>query len=241
MFEAEEARARFLREARLQAQISHPNLVTVFDAGFAEGCAHIVMELVRGGSLRTLLNERGQLTIPEAVLVGRDIADGLQAAHGAGIVHRDLKPENVLLTEEPRAQVADFGLAKQTAGSDSIQTASGLILGTPGYVAPEVIKGESADPRADLYALGVILYESLTGGAPFRDLTHSALFHAQLSIAPPRARTLFNSSRLGTPSPGAAVRGPSQPNPSSTMNDTTIDDDFIGDLQGDQYPRPPPG
>lgn len=166
LFDVAETRARFLREAKLQARLAHPHLVAVYDAGFAGTQPYLVVELVEGGSLRQRM-AGGALPLAEALRIGQELAAGLAHAHEAGIVHRDLKPENVLLTPEGSVKLADFGLAKADAASQTLQTGQGVILGTPGYLAPEILQGVHAGPAADLYALGVILYELLAGEPPF--------------------------------------------------------------------------
>jgi len=154
-----ETRARLLREARAAAQLSHPNVVTVFDAGEVEGVPYVVME-VQGPSL----HERRPATLDETIAVARQICAALEHAHGHGIIHRDLKPENVLIAPDGSARLADFGLARTAA---SRLTAEGAILGTVFYLAPEQIRGQEVDARTDLYGLGVLLYELAAGRLPF--------------------------------------------------------------------------
>lgn len=163
LFDAEETRARFLREARLMGRLTHPNLLTLYDAGFVGETPYLVMELVGGGHLQDLLTRPEPLSESTVLALAHKVAEGLAVAHRAGIIHRDLKPENILLTEAGEPKIADFGLARTLEGSQTLRTVAGTILGTPGYVAPEVVKGEEAGPGADVYALGVILYEMLSG------------------------------------------------------------------------------
>jgi hypothetical protein len=152
---------RFEQEARTLAQLSHPGIVAVHDAGVHEGVPYLVMELVEGKSLR----ERGRLDRAETARIALDLCDALTAAHAKGVVHRDLKPENVLFDGQGRVKLVDFGLALPDTGSRL--TRSGAVLGTPAYMAPEQIeRPASVDVRADLYALGVIVYEMLTGELP---------------------------------------------------------------------------
>ncbi|MBI2943867.1 MAG: serine/threonine protein kinase [Candidatus Wallbacteria bacterium] len=179
MFGEEETRARFLREARVQARLSHPRLLALYDAGFARGRAYLATELVRSGTLRARLAASGRLATGETLRLGKQIAEGLEAAHAAGIVHRDLKPENVLLTGTGDVKLADFGLAKPLGESGTFQSAAGLMVGTPGYLAPEVVAGESAGVAADLYALGVVIYEMASGERPFADEELGELFRRQ--------------------------------------------------------------
>ena len=156
-----EAEERFRREARVCAQLNHPNLVRILDAGDQDGVLYLAMELVQG---RTLRADRG--ASPTRVLqIFRMVFAGVRAAHSLAIVHRDLKPDNVMLSDDGRVVVMDFGLARR---SDlATITATGSVMGTPAYMAPEQIRGEAVDARADQYALGVMLYEMLAGTLPF--------------------------------------------------------------------------
>jgi|APLak6261679142_1056127.scaffolds.fasta_scaffold00011_72 serine/threonine-protein kinase len=155
-----ELRDRFTREARALAKVVHPNVVQIFDAGEEDGEAYLVMEYVEGGTLASKL----PLGPREAVRVMRAVCDALQAVHAAGLVHRDVKPENVLLTSSGEVKLSDFGIARETKGQ--ALTRPGTALGTPGYVAPEVLRGEPASVRADVYALGAMLRQLVTGQAP---------------------------------------------------------------------------
>ncbi len=167
LFDAAETRARFLRETHIQASLSHPNLLPLYDAGFARDRPYLATEFVGGGTVRDLLAEHGSLSVLQAVRLARAIASGLDAAHTAGIAHRDLKPENVLLTDAGQPKVADFGLARAVSGGEKRLTASGVILGTPGYMDPNAVETGEGGAAADLYALGVMLYEMLAGRRPF--------------------------------------------------------------------------
>ncbi len=166
---APEAQARFRREAQLVARLQHPAIVTVFDYGtLPDGAAYLVMEYVRGEDLRTRLS-RGPLAAADAIALLSAIAEGVEAAHREGVLHRDLKPENVLLPEHGGPKVLDFGVAKAMpqTGVDATLTASGTIVGTPAYMAPEQIRGERVDARTDVFSLAVMGYEMLTGRLPF--------------------------------------------------------------------------
>lgn len=158
-------RQRFIQEAHSAARLSDPNVVNVYDQGQDGEVAYLVMEYIPGVTLRELLREQGQLSIEQSVGIMDAILSGLAAAHRADIVHRDIKPENVLLAEDGRIKIGDFGLARAT----SANTATGQqLLGTIAYLAPELVLRESAGARSDIYALGVMLYEMLTGQQPFR-------------------------------------------------------------------------
>ncbi len=153
---------RFLREARIAARLAHPNLVRVFDVGEHEGRPYIVMELVRG---RSLAGRRAGAD--EAVRIALDVLAGLEAAHAAGVIHRDLKPHNLLEREDGVIKIADFGIAR--AAADTRITKIGTVLGTAAYLPPEQAAGDEVTEKADVYALGVTLYELLTGRLPDRD------------------------------------------------------------------------
>jgi serine/threonine protein kinase len=183
---------RFRREAIAAARLSHPNVVATFDAGSAsDGAAFIVMELVRGCTLRQYLADRGALSPALAVGIALQITDALAHAHAAGLIHRDVKPANVLVCDPdtgvvPRIKVTDFGIAKAAEGLGLDLTRTGMVLGTPKYLSPEQIEGREPDARADLYAVGVILFEMLTGSAPFSGPTDMATAVQHLNAAPPR-------------------------------------------------------
>ncbi|MFO0573479.1 MAG: protein kinase [Polyangia bacterium] len=158
---------RFEREARAIARLSHPNVVQVFDFGQDEsGWPYFVMELVPGRSLEAVLKERGRLQPLEVAELVRQAAEGLEAAHKAGIIHRDVKPHNLLLEEGGRLRVVDFGVARDVKSQEEL-TATNATLGTLHYMAPEVLSGESADARSDVYALGLVAFYLLTGRPPF--------------------------------------------------------------------------
>src|SRR3954447_9315898 len=157
---------RFKREARSAASLSHPNIVQVYDRGDTEdGSSYIAMEYVPGGTLKEKIVAEGPLGAREAAALGEQVAAALGAAHERGMVHRDIKPQNVLLTGKGDAKVADFGIAR--AGSSVTISKTGSVLGTAGYMSPEQALGKPATPKSDLYSLGVVLYEALTGELPF--------------------------------------------------------------------------
>jgi serine/threonine-protein kinase len=170
---------RFRREARAAAGLSHPNIVAVYDWGAVDGIYYMVMEYVRGPSVRHLLNERGRLEPAQAVEILRQTLLALGHAHHEGFVHRDMKPENLLVTREGVVKVADFGLAR--AYADGRVTQAGAVTGTVQYLAPEQIRGEPADPRSDLYSLGILAYELVTGKLPFTGETAMAVAYKHLS------------------------------------------------------------
>ncbi len=157
---------RFRREARAVAQLSHPHIVAVIDAGEDDGRPYIVFECVEGETLKERIRRLGRLPVPEAVAYAIEIARALGAAHARHIVHRDVKPQNVLIDEEGSAKVTDFGIAR-TLDEDGL-TADGRVIGTTDYVAPEQALGQPVTGQSDLYSLGIVLYEMLTGEVPFK-------------------------------------------------------------------------
>jgi serine/threonine-protein kinase len=157
---------RFRREARAVAQLSHPNVVSVIDAGEDGGHPYIVFEYVEGETLKQRIDRLGRLPVVEAAAYGIEVGRGLAAAHAQRLIHRDVKPQNVLIDPEGRAKVTDFGIARSLE-SDGL-TKTGRVLGTTDYVAPEQAMGQAVDARCDIYSLGVLLYEMLTGEVPFR-------------------------------------------------------------------------
>jgi serine/threonine protein kinase len=175
---------RFEQEARNSALISHPNVVQVLDQGQTRETAYMVMEYVPGATLRTLL-KRGPMTPRLALAYAQAILGGLSAAHRAGLVHRDIKPENVLVSPEGRIKLADFGLARAATHHSGTST----LMGTVAYIAPELLSGEGADERADIYAVGILLYELLTGVQPFTGDTpvRVAFQHVNSTVPAPSA------------------------------------------------------
>jgi hypothetical protein len=160
--------ARFQREARLSARLSHPNIVIVFDYGVAGGVPYLVTELLDGQSLARLLSDRGSLTVPEVLPIARGILSGLTAMHRAGIVHRDLKPHNIQILpgQPPCAKILDFGIATALAHTTVALTEAGRVMGTPEFMAPEQLRGEGATEPTDLYAFSLVLAEMIQGVSP---------------------------------------------------------------------------
>src|SRR5215218_9286217 len=155
---------RFRREARSAARLSHPNIVAVFDSGTDAGLHYLVMEYVPGQSLAELLARQGRLTPRQAAELGVEVCAALAAAHAQGLVHRDVKPANVLVGDDGRVKVTDFGIVKAAA---TTLTGTGTVLGTAAYLSPEQAQGGPVDARSDLYSLGCVLYELLCGSPPF--------------------------------------------------------------------------
>jgi serine/threonine protein kinase len=175
-------RKRFQREGRIQAAIDHPSIATVFEAGECEESLFIAMRLVRGTNLKEL-TIAGGLEPERALRILTAVAGALDAAHEAGLTHRDVKPQNILVGEDDRAYLADFGLTKGLG--DTALTRAGEFVGTIDYSAPEQILGQPATAAADVYSLGAVLYECLTGTVPFARHTDAAVMYAHLSEPPP--------------------------------------------------------
>ena len=156
---------RFRREARAAAQLSHPHVVAVFDAGEAAGLPYLAMEYVPGRTLRDVLRDYGALTPEQALTILDPVLEALSAAHDAGFVHRDIKPENILISDDGRVKVTDFGLAR--AVSNTTTATQGMIIGTVAYLSPEHVEHGDADARSDVYGAGICLFEMVTGQVPF--------------------------------------------------------------------------
>jgi serine/threonine protein kinase len=182
---------RFRREALAAARVSHPNLVAVFDAGSEDGVHYIVMELVAGETLADMLRKEGRVHPDRATRIATDVADALGVAHTARMVHRDVKPANVMLTPDGRTKLMDLGIARSLDG-ESITRASS-ILGTAGYVSPEQARGDPVDHRSDIYSLGCVLYEMLTGRRPFEAADPLAVAYKHVHEAPVPPTSLESS------------------------------------------------
>ena len=184
-------RERFLAEIALAAKLDHPHILTLIDSGEADGNLYYVLPYIRGESLRQRLNSEHQLPLDEAVLIACQVAGALDYAHRHGVIHRDIKPENIML-HEGEAMVADFGIALAVRNSAGERlTASGLSVGTPQYMSPEQATGErELTARSDLFSLGVVVYEMLTGDPPFRGSTSQAVVARLMTERPAGIRTV---------------------------------------------------
>jgi serine/threonine protein kinase len=183
---------RFIREARSAAALSHPNIVSIFDRGASEdGTYYIAMEYLPGGTLKDRIISEETLSPQTAAEVALQTAEALQAAHNRGIIHRDIKPRNILITDSGDVKVTDFGIARAAEATTTASSHLGDILGTAKYMSPEQAMGERVGPASDLYSLGVVLYEMLTGRVPFEGGTPaevSAKHSSGGSAAPPHPR-----------------------------------------------------
>jgi eukaryotic-like serine/threonine-protein kinase len=216
---------RFRREARAVAQLSHPNIVTVIDRGEQDARQFIVFEFVPGENLKELVGRVGPLPEREAIRLALQVARALAFAHGQGLVHRDVKPQNVLLTEEGRAKVTDFGIARSLDVAGGL-TQTGTVMGTSDYIAPEQARGSHVDELSDVYSLGAVLYELLTGEVPFSGDNFVAVAMRHINEPPPsvRERRPDVSPRLD-----AAVRRAMAKDPGDRFRSM---EEFAGELQG---------
>ena len=182
--------SRFIREAKAAASLSHPNIVAVLDQGWNQGgapCVFIVMELIEGATLRDYLIEQGSLSPERALSIITPVAGALAAAHKLGIVHRDIKPENILVSKEGRIKIADFGLARGALLGNTMTAESSVILGSVSYLSPEQVQRGVADARSDIYSLGIVLFEILTGQKPYQgeDPVQVAIKHVNERVPAP--------------------------------------------------------
>jgi serine/threonine-protein kinase len=207
----EEFVRRFIREARSAARLTHPGVVQVFDQGEDHGIVFLAMEHVPGRTLRDLMRERGPLTPREALDLMEPVLDALAAAHRAGIVHRDVKPENVLLADDGRVKVADFGLARAVSTATA-SSSTGVLLGTVAYLAPEQVERGAANARTDVYASGILLFEMLTGSKPFEGETalQVANKHVHDDVPPPSSRASGIASSIDDLVLSATARDPDE-------------------------------
>lgn len=174
---------RFKQELILARQVTHRNIIRIFDLGHAEGRRFITMEYIEGEDLSLILEKRGKLPAPEAAGIVMQVARGLEAAHAEGVVHRDLKPQNIMIDAQGKCSVMDFGIARSVDASNMTRT--GALLGTPTYMSPEQAQGQKVDARSDLYTLGIIFYELLTGKAPFEADNPMATLVRRIQEKPP--------------------------------------------------------
>jgi len=180
---------RFQREAQTVARLKDPGLVAVYDQGLDARHPYLVMELVEGGTLRELLAERGPMPPHAVAATLRPVLGGLAAAHRAGLVHRDVKPENILISDDGEVKIADFGLVRAVASANI--TSTSVILGTAAYLSPEQVRDGDASPRSDVYAVGILVYELLTGQTPFPGDSALSIAYQRLDTDVPRPSTVI--------------------------------------------------
>ena len=180
--EKAEYEARFYQEAKAAGRLSHPNIVTIYDVGKSGDIAYIAMEFLEGRELRDMLNDSQRISIDQAINIVAQVAKGLGYAHGKGIVHRDVKPSNVMVSQDGYAKITDFGIARMA--SSAVRTQTGMVLGSPKYMSPEQVMGRPLDQRSDIFSLGVMLYEILTGQAPFVGENINAIMYQTLNATP---------------------------------------------------------
>ncbi len=183
----QEFKTRFYREAESTGRMSHPNIVTIYDAGGEDGLAFIAMEYLEGTTLKERCRKEALLPPSEAIDIVATVAEALDHAHGQGIVHRDIKPANIMVTKDRQVKVMDFGIAKM---ADTTKTTTGVMLGTPGYMSPEQVLGKPVDGRTDIYSLGLVLFELLTGQKPFHAENLTALLYKIVHEPPPAVTSL---------------------------------------------------
>jgi serine/threonine-protein kinase len=178
----DEYKKRFFLEAKAAGRLSHPQVITVYDFGQEGEIAYMAMEFLKGKELRTRMKE-GSISVPEAVHIAEQVAEGLGYAHEHGVVHRDIKPSNIMLLPHDKVKIMDFGIARMRASDH--KTSTGLVLGTPKYMSPEQVSGSPVDHRSDIFSLGVVLYEMLTHSKLFQGEDTPQIFHAVANFQPP--------------------------------------------------------
>jgi serine/threonine-protein kinase len=178
----DEYKKRFFLEAKAAGRLSHPQVITVYDFGQEGDVAYMAMEFLKGKELRTRMQE-GSISVPEAVHIAEQVAEGLGYAHEHGVIHRDIKPSNIMLQPHDKVKIMDFGIARMRASDH--KTSTGLVLGTPKYMSPEQVTGSPVDHRSDIFSLGVVLYEMLTHSKLFQGEDTPQIFHAVANFLPP--------------------------------------------------------
>ena len=186
--EKEEYEGRFYQEAKAAGRLNHPNIVTIYDVGKSGDVAYIAMELLEGRELRDIMNGGSLLPVDQVLNIVAQVAQGLAYAHEHDIVHRDVKPSNIMVIRDGHVKITDFGIARMA--SSSVRTQTGMVLGSPKYMSPEQVMGKSIDQRSDIFSLGVMLYEMLTGQAPFNGENVNAIMYQTLNAIPLPPNTL---------------------------------------------------
>ena len=188
MDEKEEYEGRFYQEAKAAGRLNHPNIVTIYDVGKSGDVAYIAMEFLEGRELRDVLKEGTLLPVEQVLNIVAQVALGLAYAHEHDIIHRDVKPSNIMVIRDGHVKITDFGIARMA--SSSVRTQTGMVLGSPKYMSPEQVMGKAIDQRSDIFSLGVMLYEMLTGQAPFDGENVNAIMYQTLNAVTPPPNTL---------------------------------------------------
>jgi serine/threonine-protein kinase len=186
--EREEYEARFYQEAKAAGRLSHPNIVTIFDVGRSGDIAYIAMEFLQGRELRDILNDEKLLPVDQVLDIVSQVAMGLAYAHEHGIIHRDIKPSNIMVGRDCQVKITDFGIARMA--SAAVRTQTGMVLGSPKYMSPEQVMGKLTDQRSDIFSLGVMLYEMLTGQPAFTGENVNAIMYQTLNAIPQPPKSL---------------------------------------------------
>ena len=186
--EMAEYEARFYQEAKAAGGLNHPNIVTIHDIGKSGNVVYMAMELLDGAELRSLMSQGQPLAAARAVEIAAQVADGLAYAHQSGVVHRDVKPANIMILRSGMAKITDFGIARMRQAE--VRTQTGIVLGSPRYMSPEQVSGKRADPRSDIFSLGVILYEMVAGKPPFTGEDVTSVMYQILNTVPPPPSSL---------------------------------------------------
>ncbi len=203
--ELSEYEARFYQEARAAGGLNHPNIVTIYDIGKTERVAYMAMEFLEGQELRSVLAAREPLPVELALDIAAQVADGLAYAHDRHIVHRDIKPANIMVVRNGLVKITDFGIARMR--TNEVKTMTGMILGSPKYMSPEQVAGKRADHRSDLFSLGVVLYEMLTGEAPFQaDSIHGIMYQIMQFTPSAAEHAQSPAARRGGPDRGQSAQ-----------------------------------
>lgn len=189
--EKDEYESRFYQEAKAAGRLSHPNIVTIYDVGKSGEIAYIAMEFLQGRELRDILNDGKRMPVEQVINVVAQVAQGLAYAHEHGIVHRDVKPSNIMVVRDGHVKITDFGIARMA--SAAVRTQTGMVLGSPKYMSPEQVVGKLTDQRSDIFSLGVVLYEMLTGQAPFSGENVNAIMYQTLNSVPPPPSSLSSN------------------------------------------------
>jgi len=186
--EKDEYEERFYQEAKAAGRLNHPNIVTIYDVGRSGDVAYIAMEFLQGRELRDIMNESGLLPVDQVLDIAAQVAQGLAYAHEHDIVHRDIKPSNIMVIRDGHVKITDFGIARMA--SSLVRTQTGMVLGSPKYMSPEQVIGKAIDQRSDIFSLGVMFYEMLTGQTPFKGENINAIMYQTLNTIPSPPNTL---------------------------------------------------